>query len=656
MTTAETTETEMERNGTNSDSPSILSDRQELHALENHVPIILVAGTSSGVGKTTVTSGLMTALAQRGLVVQPFKVGPDFLDGMHHESALQAGRSYYRYHNQFSSSPTDSAETAARNRIRKSINLDGWMMDSCCSDTTDSDTPGTTTGTCPSISTSTSSAETAIQACFQRHAQGADICVIEGVAGLFDAKDGLSEHGSAAQIAKFLRASVVLLVVDAGKMARSVAPMVWGYATFDSSPRLRVNAVVANNVAGKAHVEWIRQAVQTLPLPMLFAGGLPKNSDAVFAERHLGLVMPKNNTSNDSKEQQQDDGDVLRYQKLATLLEENLDIDALLQLAQQNPVPITCTTTTTTSSSMDSRKETLQRINNHPKDITTTTTTDNADSTCRIGVAMDEAFCFYYHDNLRLLEQYGAQIVTFSPIRDAQLPPQLDALYLGGGYPELCAKDLATNIGMRQEIQSFIQEGGPVYAECGGFMYLTHAIHTTTIPTSRSKNYPKPSSQKPPVYESHDMCNVFPSIEIRMTPRMKMHYAQLEFAPNNAIFTPGQKCRGQKFHFSEVIHEETDTTNTERHQQDHHKTNGPYLVTPELPVSSSTGPSKMPTGYSVHNVVASYYHLHWASNPSLANEFCQAALQYSPSRRRRHLHPHRSSDQSPPVTVGRSGK
>ena len=291
---------------------------------------LVVAGTHSGVGKTSVTLGLVAALRRRGLTVQPFKVGPDFIDPLHHAHA--AGR--------------------------PSHNLDGWMLD-------------------PSAN----------RAVFARAVADADVAVVEGVMGLFDGSEGGSERGSTAEMAKLLDLPVVL-VVDASAVARSAAAIVHGFTTFD--PELRVAGAIANNVGGAVHAAMIRDAV-----PLL--GALPHVTDLVVPERHLGLHRPHEARS----------GYVGR---LADLVEEHIDVDALLAAtAAERP----------TAPPPVARRE--------PR--------------ARIGVARDEAFCFYYADNLELLEQAGAELVEFSPLRDP-LPARLDGLYLGGGYPELHAAEL----------------------------------------------------------------------------------------------------------------------------------------------------------------------------------------------------------------------
>ncbi len=481
--------------------------------------VLVVAGTSSNVGKTTVTCSLMAAFTSLGFTVQPFKVGPDFLDGKHHEAACNITKSKER---------------------RFSINLDGWMM----------------------------GGKQQVLESFHRHAAGADIAIVEGVMGLFDGKDGVSEEGSTAQVAKWLGAPVVL-VVDASCMARSTAAMVLGYKEFD--PALRFGGLVVNKVNGSKHKEWIQEALTShsdrlrdvgTDKPILFVGAMPQDKSIAIPERHLGLELPQEH-------------DKECFVKLAAMAKANLDINGLMELA--------CTATTPLPIHHVSKKS-----------------PSRSKTCCRIGVARDEAFHFYYHDNLKVLKEQGAELVYFSPIHDEHLPKDVDALYIGGGYPELFAKQLEENASMRLDIKSFALAGGVIYAECGGLMYLANGLWTMD-PSNRENR------------ERFEMCNVLPEIVVTMTPHMKMYYAEI-LMKENPVFSQGSTCRGQKFHFSEVVEEPSLQSR-------------PFSVTPQHP-----GAIVEPGGYSVNNVLASYFHLHWASSPSLASDFVASAIQHSPLR------------------------
>jgi cobyrinic acid a,c-diamide synthase len=560
--------------------------------------IIMVGGTSSGVGKTTLTCGIISALTRRGLNVSPFKVGPDFLDAMHHEAAIEAA-----------TTATDAITDGISrkdNRKRKTINLDGWMM----------------------------GGEKAVIDCFLRHCgQGinnnnnnnnnnndddndndddnsVDVCVIEGCMGLFDSKNGKSEDGSSAQVAKYVNASVVL-VVDAGKMARSIAPMALGYASFDEE--VHVDSIIANKVGGKNHVTWIREAIEDMnerrggmKKKLAFGGGMVRDQSVTISERHMGLTMPT------EKRNKTD-----RLLKLANLVEEHINLDCILELGRRRGREFFERISVSTSIS-------LSRTPNIRHDF-------KINCCCRIGVAIDEAFCFYYADNISLLQSVGVEIVPFSPIHDNQLPHQLDGLYLGGGYPELNSEALQSNESIRRDIKNFANAGGMVYAECGGMMYLTGGLHTEEKKSEEEGESSSSFSQ---------LCGVFPDVVSRMTSKMKMHYATIEFTEDNPIFTPGKHCRGQKFHFSEIIFGGTTCIADNKK----HKSRGdidfnergnsgqkfPIKVTPETVMNVQ---SEF-VGLMKHNTLASYYHLHFASNPTIASELAHKALECSPWRKK----------------------
>src|SRR6185295_9588241 len=267
---------------------------------------------------------------------------------------------------------------------------------------------------------------------FMRAAAGADLSIVEGMMGLFDGSSPVNEIGSTAELAKQLDAPV-LLVIDGSAMARSAAAMVSGYAKFD--PAIRVVGVLFNRVSGEGHYRLLKEAVEQ-ETDVVTVGYLRPDPTVTIVERHLGL----------STAMEQGTGEL--YRRLATAAAETIDLDRVEGLAQM------CKELPVTASQPVIRKQ---------------------GRTVRIGVTQDQAFCFYYHDNLELLEAEGAELVRFSPISDRVLP-DVDMLYLGGGYPELHGKALADNVGLRAAIRQFAERGGTIYAECGGMMYLTQAI------------------------------------------------------------------------------------------------------------------------------------------------------------------------------------
>ena len=394
---------------------------------------LVIAGTQSGVGKTTVTLGLLYALGRRGLKVQPFKVGPDFIDPGHH--------------------------TRAAGRVCR--NLDGWML-----------------------------SREANLALFRRQAREADVAVVEGVMGLFDGYDGASEAGSTAQMAKWLGLPV-LLVVDARAMARSAAALVHGFASFD--PDLSLAGVVFNRIGSAAHLEYLKQALSCLQGVRGF-GGLPRDQELAIPERHLGLATAEDHPLDEAY-----------LEHLADLLEAHLDLEGLLAALPLLTLP------------------------EEPAPAA-------APPLVRLGVARDRAFCFYYPENLELLAGFGAELVPFSPLEDRELPAELDGIYLGGGYPELYAAQLAANDGLKQALKEAAAGGLPIYAECGGLMYLAREIQDLEG-------------------RVHPMAGVFP-LAVRMLPRLKaLGYREITLTAPGLLGPAGTTARGHEFHYSEIAGE-----------------------------------------------------------------------------------------------------
>ena len=341
-------------------------------------PRIVVAGTHSGAGKTTVASGLMAAFAKRGRRVAPFKVGPDFIDPSYH--ALAAGR--------------------------PGRNLDAFL-----------------------------SGPDLMAPLFAHGVRGADISVVEGVMGLFDGKSGGGEYASTAHVAKLLGAPV-LLVVDAGAMARSVAAMVHGYATFD--PELRVAGVILNRVGSPTHEKILREALAPLGIPVL--GVLLRNEEVSTPDRHLGLV-PAAERREEAKR---------ALDRLGEEISRSCDLDAISRLAAS-------------AESLQAEAWTPEAPEPEPSPV-------------RVAVATGPSFSFLYRENLELMQGAGAEVEMFDPTSDADLPEGTDALYLGGGFPEAYAEALSANEPLKVRIRGFAGSGRPVVAECGGLLYLCREL------------------------------------------------------------------------------------------------------------------------------------------------------------------------------------
>jgi cobyrinic acid a,c-diamide synthase len=364
-------------------------------------PGLIVAGMQSSDGKTAITCMLLAALRARGVPVQPFKVGPDFIDPGYHSRI---------------------AGVTARN-------LDAWLMGD----------------------------DGIIEEVL---AAGRDrVSIVEGVMGLFDGSDARSDEGSTMAVARLLDRPVVL-VVTAKKSGRSLAVALRGFVQ-EAGPD-RIVGVILNEVSGSSHTEYLREAIQPLAVPVL--GALPCCPELAWQERHLGLQA--------SQEYQ-----LPSWQALASLAEQHLDMSAILELAWSVPrlrgrpgrdrEALLAADRTYSSSDRNSSLQDAQ-----------VGLASEARSKLRVGVAMDEAFHFYYQANLDYLTNSGAELIKFSPLHDSALPADLDALFIGGGFPEIFASQLAENSAMRAELLSAIRQGLNCYAECGGLMLLAEELIT----------------------------------------------------------------------------------------------------------------------------------------------------------------------------------
>ena len=449
-------------------------------------PRLVIAGTHSGVGKTTVTLALLSAFTRRDRRVQAFKAGPDFIDPGHH--SLATGR--------------------------PSRNLDGWML-----------------------------GEALNRRIFSQAAADADLSIIEGMMGLFDGSSPVNDIGSTAELAKQL-AAPVLLVIDASAMARSIVAMLTGYASFDRA--LNVAGVLFNRVGSDGHYRLLKEAVQA-ETAIEVVGYLKPDSALTIEDRHLGLVTAREQESRHL------------YDRLATAAMETVNLDRIEALAEAaGPFP---------------------SVPGAPAFILKST------RTLRIGLAYDSAFCFYYDDNLDLLKAEGAEFVPFSPLNDDMLP-NVDMLYLGGGYPELYGERLARNAAMRRAVRSFAEAGGVIYAECGGMMYLTQSIRDFEGRT-------------------HDMVGLFPAEAVMSRTTMHLGYRELQIVEDCVLGAAGTRARGHEFHYSTL------------------EARGPLHYAGML--TDAQGSDKGPDGLVFRNTLASYTHLHFGNDPALARSLVAAA-------------------------------
>lgn len=459
---------------------------------------IVIAGTGSGVGKTTITIGLMGALKRRGLNVQGFKCGPDYIDPTYH--------------------------TAVTGRISR--NLDTWML-----------------------------SHDTMQEIFLRGSEGADISVIEGVMGLYDGKSPLANTGSTAEIATLLD-SPVILVVNAQSMARSAAAVVLGYQKLDEG--VRIAAVIVNKCGSQGHYQIVKSAIeQECGIPVI--GWLGRDEQLEIPERHLGLIPAIER------------GELTPFlDHAADLVEKGIDLEAIVSLAEE-------------AAERSWPEKRLFTIGSpYPSDGPT------------IAIARDAAFNFYYPENLELLEQKGANLICFSPLAGEKVPKEVDGLYIGGGFPEEFAAELAAHEHIKADLKARIDRGLPVFAECGGYMYLTRSI------TDRAGF-------------KHEMTGVIPA-DVKMQNKLAaLGYREAKALSDCILMIQDEIIRGHEFHYSTL------TTDQD---------NYPYVY--ETKGLRGAGRE----GYYTENLMAGYTHVHFASNPKVVDRFISYCAEY---RRKRGL-------------------
>lgn len=392
------------------------------------------------------------------------------------------------------------------------------------------------------------------QASFARHAAGADIAVVEGVMGLFDGCAGDDEAGSTAQMAKWLGLPVIL-VVNGASMARSAAALVRGYADFDSG--VTYAGVLFNHLGSVGHLEYLKEAMDAyVTVPLL--GGLVRDEHLRMPERHLGLT-----TAEDLPFSEKD------MHRLADRIEAAIDLDRLLEALPMIEIasPV-----------------------GHEGNAAAVS------APVRLGVARDPAFCFYYPDNLDLLGSAGARLISFSPMDDAALPEDLDGIYIGGGYPELYAAGLSENYRVRQAILEYSRAGMPIYAECGGFMYLCSGLKDR-----EGRLYP--------------MCGCFP-FRTEMHARLRtLGYREVRLEADTPIGAAGTVVRGHEFHYSDLSASGRATP-----------VMGAYAVT------DRKGQRLAGEGHMTRRTLGSYIHLHFGSRPECAGAFVDACRLYRRER------------------------
>ncbi|WP_276789350.1 cobyrinate a,c-diamide synthase [Veillonella magna] len=449
------------------------------------IPRIVVAGTNSGVGKTTIVAGLLAALRERGMKAQPFKVGPDYIDPGFHKAA--SGEECY--------------------------NLDTWLVP-----------------------------QERMKPFFADMAKEADIAIIEGVMGLYDGgREGVS---STAQIAKELAAPVIL-VIDCKAMGESAAAIAKGFRDYDDEVHLA--GVLLNRIGSDNHEHMIRSAMERLGIPVI--GAIRRDDRMHSPERHLGLTPV---TEVDPTE---------AITTIREAVKRMVDMDALESIACSAPGLVVAET---------SAEQKIKRR-------------------ARIGVAYDEAFSFYYPASLKALEMAGATIVQFSPLTDTALP-EVDALFFGGGFPEMFLSQLERNEAMKEAIRAVAAAGMPIYAECGGLMYMCHSVVDFN------------GNELP-------MVGLVPAVCRMQDKLQKVGYVTATALQDTLLAPQGVRLRGHEFHFS-TMEPMTETF--------------PWAFQFE----GGRKPVNYSGGYAKNNILASYLHLNFAGNDEAAGRFVEAAAQW----------------------------
>lgn len=451
--------------------------------MPNNFPRLIIAATQSGSGKTTITTGLIAALRRRGLDVQPYKVGPDYIDTGWH--------------------------TLASGKI--SHNLDSWLVGS-----------------------------EKLKEIFVATSSGADISIIEGVMGLYDGgRGGIS---STAEIAKLLDAPVIL-VIDAKSMGTSAAAIALGFREFDGT--INFAGVILNRLGSESHRKMIVDALNQIGIKCF--GGLWRDDEFILPERHLGLVPTTENSSAGVIE------------KICAAVEKQVDIDELISLAQNStPLPIPT-----------------------PYFLLST-------SSIKIAVARDAAFSFYYGESLHELEKLGAEIIYFSPLDDETLPEGISGMIIGGGFPEMFAARLEQNKKLCAQIFDAAQKGLPIFAECGGFMYLMRELIDFDG-------------------KSFEMCGVLDGSATMTNKLQTVGYVEAEILSDCVLGKAGDKIRAHEFHFSTELGTSGDKIFKCRRM----RTGKEYFA-----------------GAVKKNVVASYLHIHFAGCPNAAKNFIDACKKF----------------------------
>ncbi len=442
---------------------------------------LILAGTGSAVGKTTIATGIMKALSEK-YNVQPFKVGPDYIDPTYH--------------------------TLATNNTSR--NLDSFFMK-----------------------------PPQIRDAFLKAMENKEIAIIEGVRGLYEGIDSINDIGSTSSIAKALNAPVIL-IINSRSLVKSAAALVLGFKALD--PEINIAGVILNKVKNTNHYLKTKKSIEELT-EVEVLGAIKRDDSISIQQRHLGLVpaVEKQNS--------------LKFISLwSDIIKDSIDLDRLVEIAKSAP-------------KITSKREDIWNKLNRQK--------------VNIGVAYDEVFNFYYRENIESLEANKCKIKYFSPLKDDSLP-DVDGLYIGGGYPELFSRQLSENKNLLKQIKQFHEENRPIFAECGGLMYLMNSIH------------------------DDKQVGVYPYKAVLTNKVQALKYTVAEVKQDNIISKKGEKFNGHEFHYSKII-----------------------LTNPKhdfaFNILRGKGSYNTQDGFIAKNTLASYVHTHVAAMPNFGGNLAISA-------------------------------
>ncbi|MCT4583621.1 MAG: cobyrinate a,c-diamide synthase [Peptostreptococcaceae bacterium] len=444
---------------------------------------ILIAATSSNTGKTTISMGIMKALKERNLRVQPFKVGPDYIDTSYHSFITKS----------------------------KSRNLDEFML-----------------------------SEDIIKNLFAKNSKEKDISIIEGVMGLYDGYGDDINYCTSSKMSKILKAPVIL-VIDGKGLSTSAAAMVLGYKNLDKE--VDIKGVIINNLSSENHYTMIKSAIEKYT-DVEVLGYLPKNIDFTLESRHLGLV-PSGELDNLE----------MKFKDLANIVEEHINIDRIIELSESDQIDY---------------------IEEYRPDYSGLT----------LAVAYDKAFNFYYWDSIDLFEEMNIEVKYFSPLEDSKVP-DCDFVYIGGGFPELFAKELGNNLSMKADFKRLYNQGVPIYAECGGLMYLGEKVKDLNG-------------------REFEMLGLLEGVSIMTKGLKRFGYSKGTAMDDNILAKRGQFVFGHEFHHSDFFTKE-------------------QCAFEMTKIKNKKVFKRWKGGITKNNILGTYLHTHFNGNVKLAINLCEIA-------------------------------